>query len=113
MLLHVEQGPATVLGCQQHGQRAVLLEVDLGDGIHDDPQANAHGVKPASSGAKRDARVAPQGAAGQEKPRVLGAYRLHQESVLKSPDDRVAARSVTASATLCCIDKTNDSPRRW
>ena len=43
LLLHVEQGPATVLGCQQHGQRAVLFIGDARNGVHDNPDSNAHG----------------------------------------------------------------------
>src|SRR5690606_9691211 len=38
-----------------------------------------------------------------EKPRVLGAYRLHQESVLKSPDDRVAARQCYGLQSHCAV----------
>ena len=40
LLFHVEQLPAAGLGGQQHGQRAVLLEADAGDGVHHDAQAN-------------------------------------------------------------------------
>ncbi|MNE54047.1 hypothetical protein D3C80_1488050 [compost metagenome] len=43
LLLHIEERPAARLGGQQHGQRAVLLEGDLGDGVHDNAEANAHG----------------------------------------------------------------------
>ncbi|MNZ89380.1 hypothetical protein D3C78_1083020 [compost metagenome] len=42
-LFHVEQAPATGLGGQQHGQRAVLLVGDGRDGVHDNAEANAHG----------------------------------------------------------------------
>ncbi|MNP17187.1 hypothetical protein D3C76_1096110 [compost metagenome] len=42
LLLHVVQRPAAGLGGQQHRQRAVLLEVDACDGVHDDPEAYAH-----------------------------------------------------------------------
>jgi len=45
-LLHVEQLPATGLGGQQHGQRAVLLVGDGRDRVHDNAEANAHGVVP-------------------------------------------------------------------
>ena len=41
--LHVEQLPAALLGGEQHGQRAVLLVGDLGDRVHDNSEANAHG----------------------------------------------------------------------
>ncbi|MNJ21763.1 hypothetical protein D3C77_161250 [compost metagenome] len=46
LLFHVEQRPAAFLGCQQHGQRAVLFVGDGRDGVHDNPEANAHGVVP-------------------------------------------------------------------
>src|SRR5690606_9448148 len=45
-----------------------------------------------AEGAKRGAKGGAPGLVGQENPRVLGAYRLDQERVLKSPDDRGAAR---------------------
>ncbi|MOA07543.1 hypothetical protein D3C78_1272480 [compost metagenome] len=46
VLLHVVQRPAAGLGGQQHGQRAVLLEGNATDGVHDDAQANAHRGNP-------------------------------------------------------------------
>ncbi|MNR35152.1 hypothetical protein D3C85_1529780 [compost metagenome] len=42
-LFHIEQFPAALLRSQQHGQRAILLVGDAGNGIHDNPDANAHG----------------------------------------------------------------------
>ncbi|MNN00087.1 hypothetical protein D3C81_1126700 [compost metagenome] len=44
LLFHIEQRPAASLRCQQHGQGAVLVEIDARDGIHHDPEAYAHGM---------------------------------------------------------------------
>ncbi|MNE12636.1 hypothetical protein D3C80_1054410 [compost metagenome] len=46
LLLHVEQRPAALLGGKQHGQRAILLIGNARNGVHDNPEANAHGLYP-------------------------------------------------------------------
>ncbi|MND93558.1 hypothetical protein D3C80_857460 [compost metagenome] len=48
LLLHVEQRPAALLGGKQHGQRAILLIGNARNGVHDNPEANAHGLNPLS-----------------------------------------------------------------
>ena len=41
--LHVMELPVPRLGGPEHGQGTVLLVVDVGNGVHDDPQLDAHG----------------------------------------------------------------------
>ncbi|MNO30217.1 hypothetical protein D3C76_201510 [compost metagenome] len=80
LLLHVEQRPAALLGGKQHGQRAILLIGNARNGVHDNPEANAHGVIPlvgnaTVAGAERGAnKVAsgwrPAGLRSRKKPQA-------------------------------------------
>ncbi|CRQ80378.1 hypothetical protein PAERUG_E16_London_17_VIM_2_04_14_02649 [Pseudomonas aeruginosa] len=97
LLFHVEQRPAAGLGSQQHGERAVLLEVDARDGVHDDPEAYAHGNSSERGWVVRsrrggrvasgfDAQVGAPFALGQGKSRpVPGIMDRVASSVLKRP----------------------------
>ncbi len=105
-LLHIEECPASRLGGQQHGKRAVLLEGDLRDRVHDDPDANGHesfssyGRQRAAGGAKGRCRLAVVVHWVKENPDAFPVDSVARRSVLKRSGDWVQPIGGRASGAL-------------